>query len=275
MDTLTATDRVHALIEEVKEGVARVQGSEDWKRWLDMCSRFWRYSFCNQMLIAIQQPTATQVAGFNTWKNLGRWVRKGETGIRILAPLVAKVEDPATGTKEPRVVGFKSVCVFDAAQTDGESLPEVYHPLKGQGPAGVFMEVKQFAESKGYTVAFGKVPPPAYGFVNDKKQIVLKEGEDMAHSLKTLCHELSHGLLGHVGNGDLSAAEKELEAETAAWVICRNLGLETKEASFSYLATWAPGKERDAALERAARRACEVAKEVLSGLDPDFGDLDG
>ena len=141
-DGSTPGDRVRKLIEEVQAGVAQVQTSEDWKRWLDACAKFWKYSFFNQMLIAIQRPGATWVAGFQRWKELGRFVRKGEHGIRILAPLIMKVEDQKTGLKEARIVGFRSVCVFDAAQTDGDPLPEIYHPLKGEGPAGVFIRIK-------------------------------------------------------------------------------------------------------------------------------------
>ncbi|MEK7477682.1 MAG: ArdC family protein, partial [Candidatus Coatesbacteria bacterium] len=85
-------DKVHSLIEEIKAGVANIQCSDEWKRFLDMSARFWRYSFHNQMLIAIQRPNATLVAGFNAWKEMGRYVKQGEHGIRILAPMLVKVK---------------------------------------------------------------------------------------------------------------------------------------------------------------------------------------
>lgn len=274
----TNGSRVHSLIEEVKAGVAKVQSSTDWTKYLEVCSRFWSYSFHNQLLIAIQCPNATRVAGFNAWKKLNRWVRKGEHGIHILAPMVAKAKpENGRGSAEADYVvrGFKSVCVFDVAQTEGESLTTLDGPLCGDAPEGKFDALKKFIEDAGYTVTFRKVAGTAYGFVNGRKEIVLKEGEDTSQSLATLCHEVSHALLGHVGNAEISKEDKELEAETAAWIICRNLGLETSKSSFGYLATWAPTRDRDARLEKAAQRACEVAKRVLSALNPDFGDLDG
>ena len=260
-------DKVHSLIEEVKAGVASIQSSEEWVRFLDVSSRFWRYSFHNQMLIALQRPNATLVAGFNAWKEMGRFVKQGEHGIRILAPMLVKVKPEDPDSEEERIVRFKSVAVFDVSQTEGTELPEMHHPLKGEAPMGVLIRVKKFIENHGYTVRYEETPEGTYGFVNASKEIVLREGESMAQTLDTLCHEVSHALLGHVGDSSLSREEKELEAETAAWVVCRNLGLETRDGSFSYLAIWVSDKDRDAKLERAAHRACEVAKVILEGVE--------
>ena len=259
------SERVHALVEEVKAGVASVLNSEDWMRWLDASSKFWLYSFYNQMLIAIQRPSATTVAGFQTWKGFGRHVKQGEHGIRILAPVLVKTKKDEEDT-EKVLRGFRSVCVFDVAQTEGKELPTLYHPLKGSAPEGMFDTLKGFAESSGYSVRFGQMGEGKYGYLNSTNEIVLKEGEEMAQSLDVLCHELSHALLGHLQDNGRSLEEKELEAETSAWIVCRNLGLETRSVSFAYLASWARGKERDAMLERAAHRACEVARKILEGV---------
>ena len=270
METLTREDRVQELAKEVKDGVAMIQDSEDWKRCLDINSKFWKYSFGNQMLIAIQKPNATRVAGFQTWKGLDRCVKKGEHGIRILAPLLVKVKDKDEQAEEEaqRVLkGFRTVSVFDLSQTEGKELPTVHHPLNGEAPDNAYLKVKSFIEAQGYTVRFEKTDPHLYGYLNKQKEIVLKEGESFAQTLDTLCHEMAHALLGHLENKELSKDEKELEAETTAWIICRNLGLETREASFAYLATWAQGEERDLKLERAAHRACAVAKNILTGLE--------
>jgi len=270
MDTLGVSERVSVLVQEVKAGVAQVQNSEDWKRCLDMNSKFWKYSFGNQMLIAIQKPNATRVAGFQTWKGLDRYVKKGEHGIRILAPLLVKVKDKDEQAEEeaqPVLKGFRTVAVFDLSQTEGKELPTVHHPLNGEAPDGAYLKVKSFIEAQGYTVRFEKTEPNLYGYLNKQKEIVLKEGESLAQSLDTLCHEMAHALLGHLENKELSKDEKELEAETTAWIICRNLGLETREASFAYLATWASGEERDLKLEKAAHRACAVAKKILGSLE--------
>jgi len=260
-------DTVRALVEEVKAGVAQIQGSEDWKRWLESCSKFWKYSFHNQMLIAIQKPSASLVAGFHTWKEMGRWVKKGEHGIRILAPVMVKVKDEnEPETEVVRAIRFRAVSVFDLAQTEGKDMPEVSKPLSGEAPEDMLDKVQAYIESQGYTVRLGETPSGVYGYVNISKEIVLKEGEGTAQTLDTLCHEVSHALLGHLEDKGLSRDEKELEAETAAWVVCRNLGLETRDSSFGYLAAWARGKERDTKLEKAAQRACEVAKKILEGV---------
>ncbi len=125
----------------------------------------------------------------------------------------------------------------------------------------------QFITGKGYSVRVGMTPSEdIYGYVNDKKEIVLKEGESSDHQALVLAHEMSHALLGHVGSFQ-NQAEKELEAETSAWIICRNLGLRTNETSFAYLATWASGPEQEKKLEKAASRACQVAQLILEGLE--------
>ena len=152
------------------------------------------------MLIAIQRPHATLVAGFHAWKELGRFVKLGEHGIRILAPVLVKVKSDDPDKEEQRIVRFKPVAVFDISQTDGTPLPEIHHPLKGEAPIGVLVRVKAFIEGRGYTVRYDRTPEGTFGYVNSEKQIVLREGESMAQTLDTLCHEVSHALLGHVGD---------------------------------------------------------------------------
>ena len=270
MESLTTSERVQALVNEVKLGIARVCSSEDWMKFLEYSARFWKYSFHNQMLIALQCSSASRVAGFHSWKEMGRWVKKGESGIRILAPLLVKVkaEDGRGSLEEGYVIrGFKNVCVFDVSQTEGEELPSVVHALTGEGPGGLFFRLKEFAESRGFTVRFEDMDGSRFGYVDRNLEIALKAGAGNAQHCKTLCHEIAHGLLGHLPDKELSREEKELEAETTAWVVCRNLGLETSDYSFGYLATWAPSKDRDVKIEKCAGRACECAKDILEGLE--------
>lgn len=125
----------------------------------------------------------------------------------------------------------------------------------------------EFLESKGYAVKYAKIKSGEFGYLTREKKIVLKEDESMAQNLDTLCHEMGHAFLGHLDDKELSRSEKELEAETVAWIVCRNLGLETRETSFGYLATWVQEEDRDQKLERAAHRACEAAKKILEGLE--------
>ncbi len=265
----TGKDKVAELISEIKKGVASIHTSEDWKKWLDFNSRFWAYSFHNQMLIAIQRPTATRVAGFHTWKDCNRHVKKGEKGIKILAPIIIKtaVKDEETGEEKTvkALRNFRVVTVFDVSQTEGEELPSIHSPLLGIAPSGVFDSLRNLIERKGYSVTFKELPEGLYGYVNKSKQIVLRQGESEAQSLDTLCHEMSHAILGHVGS-NTPRDDQELEAETSAWIICKNLGLETRQSSFAYLATWSAGRDRDTKLEKAAHRGCEVAREILGGL---------
>src|SRR5690348_5341896 len=109
--------------ERLAEAVARMADSETFAAWLRARATFHDYSFGNICLIVSQRPDATQIAGYKAWQSLGRQVRKGEHGIRILAPFVRKVEDAQTEERTPRVVGFRSVSVFDISQTDGDALP--------------------------------------------------------------------------------------------------------------------------------------------------------
>lgn len=267
LSNVSSNDRVQALVKEVKEGVAKIQSSDDWKACLDMSSKFWKYSFHNQMLIMLQKRDATYVAGFYKWKEFSRWVKKGEHGIRILAPLIVKAKGQKNGEEEITLKGFRAVSVFDASQTEGKELPSVFHSLKGSAPEGVFEKLLSFTKNQGYTIGFQEITDGSYGYLNKQKEIVLKLGESTAQTMETLCHELAHGLLGHLTEKELGRDEKELEAETTAWIVCRNLGLETRETSFGYLATWTQEKERDAKLEKAAHKACEIAKKVLEGLE--------
>jgi antirestriction protein ArdC len=261
--------KTQELFEEVKAGVSRIQGSDEWKAWLDANSKFWKYSFHNQMLIWLQKPNASRVAGYKTWLDLGRHVKKGEHGIFIFAPRLVKVPIKKMDEKEelvPVVKGFVPVAVFDISQTEGKELPTIYHPLKGATPVGLLERLLQFSESKGFRVKFDETPEGVYGFVTAEKEIVLKSGEEPAQSANTFCHEIAHAFLGHIGSG-LSRDEKELEAETTAWILCRNLGLETSSSSFAYLAHWSAGPERDKKLEAAAINACATAQLILKGLE--------
>jgi antirestriction protein ArdC len=271
METLVSStnEKVQELVSEIRKGISQIHSSQEWKAWLSFGSRFWNYSFGNQMLIAMQCPKATRVAGFHTWREFGRSVKKGERGIKILAPLLAKVKVESEGSEEGQMVsalkGFKVVTVFDVSQTYGEALPALGRGLDGQAPAGTYESLKTFIESKGYSVQFGELESGLYGFVDRNKRIVLRTGASEAQTLDTLAHETAHALLGHVGSNQ-PRDEKELEAETVSWIVCTRMGLPTRESSFNYLATWATAPGWGAKLERAGARACEVARKILAGL---------
>jgi antirestriction protein ArdC len=267
MQIAVKNEKVQALLNLVKAGVASVLNSEDWKRYLNASAKFWRYSFRNQMLIALQKPDATRIAGYHTWLKLGRHVKKGERGIYILAPLLVKIQETEEQESRISLKGFRHVSVFDLSQTEGKELPSVYHPLSGEAPEGIFEKAKEFIQSKGYSVEFQAMEDGKYGYVNTENQIVLKKGVSPAQSLTVLIHEMSHALFGHLKEKGSSRERQELEAETTSWIVCKNLGLETDQTSFAYLALWSQNEERNKLLEEAAQRASVLAKEILESLD--------
>src|SRR6202011_3061034 len=136
------------ILDRLTEGITQLTSTDRWQDWLAMQSRFHHYSFNNTLLIMTQRPDATRVAGFNAWRKLDRFVRKGEKGIWILAPMTYKVdaiEDHADDATVKVLRGFKPVPVFDLAQTDGQELPEVCSRLTGDDAGGVYGQLRQVA----------------------------------------------------------------------------------------------------------------------------------
>ena len=138
---MTAKNNHPELIDQLTEGIANLTSSKDWQHYLDFQSRFHRYSFGNVLLIAAQCHEATRVAGFNAWRKMNRFVRKGEKAIWILAPMVYKNADAEDGESDRVIRGFKFVPVFDVAQTDGEELPSICNRIDGDDPAGHYAQL--------------------------------------------------------------------------------------------------------------------------------------
>lgn len=137
-----ATSNKADVLQQLRDGITELTNSDAWQRYLDVQGRFHNYSWGNSLLISRQYPEATKVAGYRTWQQLGRQVRKGERAIMILAPIVytQKTEDAVEPSTQSRVVrGFRSVPVFDIAQTDGEPLPEIAQRLQGTDPVFAFV----------------------------------------------------------------------------------------------------------------------------------------
>jgi antirestriction protein ArdC len=282
MTTATTGKNAHPeLIEKLAEGISNLTSSEEWRRYLDFQSRFHRYSYNNVLLIAIQSPGATQVAGFNAWKKMGRFVRKGEKAVWIVAPMIYKQTDErtdeATGdeTQTPRKVirGFKWVPVFDVSQTEGDELPSVCHRLDGDDPAGHYATLVGVARSIGFTVEDAELPGSVNGDCSHvERRIRVEVTNPPAQRVKTLAHEIGHALLHEKYD---NRALAELEAESTAYVVCQALGLDTSDYSFGYVASWAGGGDQaiaaiKASCERIQRtatvilRAFEVAVEVAA-----------
>lgn len=269
---MAPTDRDH-LLDMLTEGIEALTSSASWRAHLGVQARFHRYSFSNALLICRQDPGASRVAGFATWKSLGRAVRKGERAIWILAPMTGRRTRKADGEEHRPILGFRPVAVFDVAQTDGEPLPEVCRTLEGDDPAAGFGLLVDRAYRLGYTVERTELPGTTNGDCSfARRRIRVECRNDPAQQVKTLAHELAHALL-HEGTDDRPLAE--LEAESTAFVVCHTLGLDTSGYTFGYVACWAGGgPEAVARIKASGARIQQAASVILDSLEetPTGGD---
>ena len=213
--------------------------SETLIRYLDLLSRFHRYSFNNVLLIAAQHPDATHVAGFHTWRKLGRCVRKGEHGIGILAPMIYRQKNeanhPSDDPAEPlALAGFRIVHVFDVSQTDGDDLPELA-TIQGD-PGDRLSRLEEAIRGTGIEIEYGFAGYGALGASTGGK-IIIQPDLPPAETFGILVHEFSHEIL-HQQSGrkkELSRAARETEAEAVAHVVCRACGLDPSTSSSDYI----------------------------------------
>jgi hypothetical protein len=258
--------RTDDLLDRLTAGITALCSSEQWQHWLRVQARFHPYSFANTVLIRQQRPEATQVAGFHTWRRMGRQVRRGETGIRILAPIVRRAD---TSDSDATVVGFRAVVVFDLAQTDGDPLPVPVTHLDGDDPADRFGQLAEVAGLLGYTVErAGTLPDGVNGMcIPAERRILVSTRNRPAHQLKTLAHELAHAVL-HTGPDRPDAvAVRELEAESVAWIVCDALGVDASGFSFGYVTHWAGGGvDAVEAIRRCGTRIQRTAHQLLAAL---------
>lgn len=235
--------------------------SDELKRYLQTMSRFHRYSVGNILLIALQKPDATHVAGFHTWKKLGRFVKKGENGIVIIAPLVYKketVEDDDSSSNVSEVNGFKAVYVFDISQTDGTDLPE-FARVQGD-PSHYAVMLGNIISANGITLEYSDTLH-ADGCSSGGK-ITIRSGLSPAQDFGVKVHELAHEFLHHCGE-KLSKTQKETEAEAVAYVVCQSIGLDTNTAFSDYIQLYKGDKET---LIRSIQRIKGVSGRILAGL---------
>ncbi len=285
-------DKLAALHEQISDGVAALVQSQGWRAMLDTAAKFHNYSLGNLVLIALQAPQATRVAGFRSWQGLGRQVRKGERGIAILAPCTYRPKtadqaepiapagpEPATlsGGVAPdagggqQVRGFRVVHVFDVAQTEGDPLPEVAPVLlTGQAPAGLWDDLASQVTGHGYTLERGDCAG-ANGYTDPTRRVVrVRDDIDEAQAVKVLAHELGHIECGHVA--DLPTyltcrGRCEVEAESVAYVVAAAHGLDASGYTFAYLAGWAGGDP--ATVRQAAETVTRAARTILGRCSPD------
>lgn len=232
-------------------------------RFLAAMAKFHRYSWGNVLLIMFQRPDAGHVAGFNTWKSLGRFVRKGEKGIVIMAPMMIKpreefAREAREQGEEPRpVLRFRGVYVFDITQTDGEPLPDAAHV---QGDPGQCLDrLRAFVEGRGITLVYDVLPLGVSG-ASSGGRITLHRGLPPAEEFSVLVHELAHEILHH-GEGAQrgTKSSRETEAEAVAFIVSEAVGLSTGTASSDYIQLY--NGDRDtltASLDRIQKTAAEI-----------------
>jgi len=186
------------------------------RRFLKVCARFHRYSWGNQLLIAMQYPAATRVAGYRTWQKLGRQVNRGEKGIVILVPYRKKVVDDG-GDEEETVVGFGTGHVYDISQTSGEPLPEVNCLATGDSHRELYRRLRAFASSLGIEVAEKQHPGSVKG-TSSGGRVTVEASESANGKAAILLHELAHEILHKNASGDSDRRVREVEAEATAYV---------------------------------------------------------
>lgn len=295
-------DRVKEITNQLEEGIANLFESDAFKQYLTTLSKFHNYSLNNTLLIAMQKPDATLVAGYTAWqKQFGRQVQKGEKAIKILAPAPYKKkvnvekQDPNTGEvlrnpdgtaqteiQEVMQPAFKIVNVFDISSTEGKELPTI-------GVDELLGDVKQYENFMNALKAFCPVPiafeqidSGAKGYYHQTEQrIALQEGMSEVQTVKTLIHEMAHQKLHAVDpttkepigeNGNQTRHAKEVEAESVAFTVCQHFGIDTSDYSFAYVAGWSHGKETPE-LKASLNTIRQGASEMITTIEENMQEL--
>ena len=294
-------DRLKEITDRLEQGILEVFESERYKEYLRVMSKFHHYSFNNTMLIALQKPDASLIAGFSAWKNThGRTVKKGEKGIRIIAPAPFKVKqemeklDPKTNMplvgadgnaiieeKEITIPAYKVVSVFDVSQTEGKELPSI-------GVDELTGDVSQYEDfftalkkASPVPIALEHIEGSAHGYYHlAEKRIAIDDNMSELQTLKTAIHEIAHAKLHDI---DLNAPKeekenrpnqrtREVEAESIAYTVCQHYGLDTSDYSFGYVAGWSSGKELSE-LKGSLETIRLAASELIDSIDGHFKEL--
>ena len=302
----TNKDRMREIVDSIENGIKELFESDKYQQYLSTMSRFHRYSVNNTMLIYMQRPDATHVAGFNKWRDqFGRNVLKGEKGIRIIAPTPykKKVEeiktDPETNApvldadgkaiieeKEIRIPMFKVVSVFDVSQTAGKPLPQLAADLSGNVQQyEVFMEA--LCRASPVPMEIKPVARDTDGFFSIKAQsITIRAGMSEVQTVCAAVHEIAHAKLHDYEHmteladdgetilvpGEKSRNTEEVEAESISYAVCQYYGIETGENSFGYIATWSKGKELKE-LRASLETINKTASELITDIDRHFAEI--
>ena len=299
-DAKTEKQKVQEITEKLEQGIKELFESEKYKTYLNTMSKFHNYSFNNTMLIAMQKPDATLVAGFKAWqKNFDRHVKKGEKGIRILAPAPYKIKeeqeklDPVTGEimldkngmpiteeVEIKIPAFRVVPVFDVSQTDGKELPDIgVNELLGSvEDYEDFMQA--LTEVSPVPITYEDIDGDAKGyFRTTDHRIAIQEGMSQSQTVKTAIHEVAHAKLhDRERNQDIDAIldkdrnTKEVEAESVAYTVCQHFGIDTSDYSFGYIVGWSSDRDMKE-LKSSLDTIRKTASELITGIEDRLAEL--
>ena len=297
-ESKTEKQKVQEITEKLEQGIKELFESEKYKTYLNTMSKFHNYSFNNTMLIAMQKPDATLVAGFKAWqKNFDRHVKKGEKGIRILAPAPYKIKeerdkiDPVTqellldkdGNPQKEEVeitipAFRAVSVFDVAQTDGKPIPELAAKELLSDVEGYQDMIRAVEAISPVPIELEEIAGDSKGYYDrEAKRIAVQENMSEGQTLKTMIHEVAHSKLHskEVEQDEQMKKDrntKEVEAESIAYTVCQHFGIDTSDYSFGYIAGWSSGrdtKELRASMDTIRR----TASELITGIEEQLQEL--
>ena len=288
-------DKLKEITDRLEQGIMELFDSDRYKEYLRVMSKFHNYSFNNTLLIAMQKPDASLVAGFQSWKNnFKRNVVKGEKGIKILAPSPFKIKqemekiDPATQKpvigadgkpvkeeKEITIPAFKVVSVFDVSQTEGKELPDIAVDML-TGDVECFKDVFAALEKTSpVPIGFEKIEGNSHGYYHlEEKRIAIDEGMSELQTIKTAIHEIAHAKLHDIDPnapkeeqaGRPDRRTREVQAESVAYAVCQHYGLDTSDYSFGYVAGWSSGRELDV-LKSSLETIRSTAAEIINSID--------
>ena len=289
-------DKLKELLEQAEQGTKAVFESENYRNYLATMSKFHSYSFRNSLLILMQKPEATHVAGYAAWKKkFNRQVQRGESGIQIVgySPRKVNVEQEKKDSSGNTIIGadgkpvmekvtrqvpsYVPVSVFDVSQTEGEPLPQLVNELNGSVEA--YQDLMQaIRDVSPFPVSFEEIQGGAKGFCDPVTQrIVIQQGMSEAQSVKTAIHEVTHADL-HAPEQNLILADRtdrrtrEIEAESTAFVVCEHYGIDTSDYTFPYLASWSSSKEL-AELQSSLETIQKQAGDLIDKIDTRLTEL--
>ncbi len=257
--------RIDDRLDHLAKAVDDVRASETFKQYLAVQARFHHYSWHNTLLIAMQRPDASRVAGYRAWQKLGRQVRKGERGIAIIAPCHFKREtksaDGETETKEGTY--FRVVHTFDVAQTDGIALPTVDVPTVDTAADDLLANLERVAVNRKISVNYRAIYSGAFG-VSKHGTVEIANQHATGQQAKTLAHELAHEALHWDVKGPVTRNIAELEAESVAYVVCTHASLDVEVRASRYIALWGGDSK---ALRESLERIATTARDIIDDIE--------